>query len=922
MPNAPTHLRCESLENPIGLDVTVPRLSWRLNDDRRGAKQTAYQLLIARADAPSTALWDSGKVASDQTTQVEYAGPALTSRDRLVWRVKYWDQDGVESPFSPDATIEMGLLTRDDWKGTWIGSHEMGGPRTIPPCPYLRKTFDLSSKPVRARLYITALGLFEAELNGTPVGEDVFAPGRTEYGKRVPYHVYDVTDQLAAGANAIGVILGDGWYSGHVHSDPRMFYGDRPRLLAQLEVTFADGSTQTFASDASWKETTAGPIRSSDLLQGEDYDARMEIAGWSASGFDDSSWRAVKTFDFPDIALVGRRMPPVRRIEELKPSVAPWPTPNKRRWTFDFGQNLVGRVRIKLRNTKPGQIITIRHAEMLDKNGRLYTEALRSARATDYYTCKGAAEETYEPRFTFHGFRYIEVNGLKFGAPPDSDVVSAIVLHSDLDVTGTFECSSQMINQLQSNIVWSQKGNFLEIPTDCPQRDERLGWTGDAQVFIRTAAWNMDVSAFFTKWLTDMADAQFETGGIPSTVPFCVSIPSEGGPAWSDAAVICPWTIYQCYGDERILESAYPMMRKFVEFLKATSNGLIRADETKKWRGYGDWLSQNADTPKDLIGTAYFAHVCHLMSNIARVLTKRGRESFSVAAVAEERGPSPLIAKGDGAEKDSRPLYVRDAEGFAALRDEVKRAWRDKYVTPAGEIVGQTQTAYLLALAFDLIPEALRPKVFDALVRDITARGTHLSTGFVGTPLITKVLADGGRLDLAYALLNQTTFPGWLFPITHGATTMWERWDGWTPDKGFNDSGMNSYNHYAYGAVGEWMYATIAGIDLDPEAPGYAKIRIAPRPGGGMTSARGSLLTPHGRVETSWTLAGSKFTLDVTIPPNTTATIHLPTADAEQVREGGAPANQAKGLMRRATQGGAGFDAVAGRYRFECPITA
>ncbi len=883
MPNPPTHLRAEYLNNPIGLDVASPRFSWRLNDDRRGVKQTAYQLVVARAGAPTVPIWDSAKVTTNQSTQVGYRGPALSSRDRLVWRVKYWDQDGVESPFSTDATIEMGLLTRDDWKGTWIGSNDVGGPRSIPPCPHLRKPFELKAKPARARLYITALGLFEAELNGQPIGEDVFAPGRTEYAKRVPYHVYDVTNDLNAGANVIGVILGDGWYSGHVHSDPRMYYGDRPRLLAQLEVTYADGSTQTIVSDPSWKETTLGPIRSSDLLQGEDYDARMEIDGWSDAGFDDSTWRAVKTFEFPKIALVGRSMPPVRRIQALKPAVAPWPTPNKRRWTFDFGQNMVGRVRIKLRKTRPGQIITIRHAEMLDKAGRLYTEALRSARCTDYYTCKGADEEIYEPRFTFHGFRYIEVNGLKFGVPPDPDVVTGIVLHSDLENSGRFECSSPMINQLQSNILWSQKGNFLEIPTDCPQRDERLGWTGDAQVFIRTAAWNMDVSGFFTKWLQDMADAQFETGGIPSTVPYCVSISNEGGPAWSDAAVICPWTIYQCYGDTRILEGAYPMMQRFIDFLKNTSNQLIRADETQKWRGYGDWLSQNAETPKDLIGTAYFAHVCDLMSKIADVLKRND-----------------------------------DRDRYESLRDDVRDAWRNKYVTPAGEIVGQTQTAYLLALSFKLIPDALRPKVFDALVRDIQARGTHLSTGFVGTPLITKVLTEEGRLDLAYALLNQTTFPGWLFPITHGATTMWERWDGWTPDKGFNDSGMNSYNHYAYGAVGEWMYATIAGIDLDESEPGYAKIKIAPRPGGGLTFARGSLLTPHGMVETSWTLDGAKFKLSVTIPPNTTAFIRVPGTAIKQraidpdVKSSDRPASDLHA---------APFEVAAGRYVFESELS-
>ncbi len=461
----------------------------------------------------------------------------------------------------------------------------------------------------------------------------------------------------------------------------------------------------------------------------------------------------------------------------MKPIAPPTMSANKRRWLFDFGQNIVGRVRMKVRGSA-GQVIDLRYTEMLDKDGKPYTLALRSARATDHYTTKGGGEEIYEPRFTFHGFRYLELRD--YPGTPTVDDVTGIVMHSDMAATGSFECSDAMINKLQSNIVWSQRGNFLDIPTDCPQRDERLGWTGDAQVFIRTAAFNMDVANFFTKWLQDVADSQGEDGRIPSVVPHVESIYGEGGPAWADAAIICPWTIYRCYGDERILQTRYPMMRGFMDFLEEKSVNFIRADEHWKWKGYGDWLNIDAETPADLIGTAFYAHCARLMSEIARVVGKS-----------------------------------EDAEKYSSLFEKVRKAWRGRFIKADGALTVKTQTAFVLALHFDLLPEDIRGKTVEALVADIESRGMHLSTGFVGTPYLNHVLANAGRMDVAYALLNQRTFPSWLYPITQGATTMWERWDAWTHDKGFNDTGMNSFNHYAYGAIGDWMYSTIAGIDLD-----------------------------------------------------------------------------------------------------------
>jgi alpha-L-rhamnosidase len=540
--NAPMQLRCEYLTNPLGIDATRPRLSWQSDDPRRGAKQSTYHILVASSlDALSQDggdLWDSGHVASDQSIHIAYDGKSLASRQRCFWKVRTQDASHIQSPWSEAACFEMGLLDRVQWKAQWIGSHELGGPYTPAPSPYLRKTFSLDRPIKTARLYVTALGIYEFHVNGQLVSDGLFLPGRTEYFKRVQYQVFDLAPSLRSGDNAIGAILGDGWYCGHLHSDPRQYYGDRPRLLAQLMLDFADGASQTITTDASWKVTSNGPIRSSDILMGEDYDARLELPGWNTTSFDDSAWSTATIFPDPGIQLVATKSSPVRRTGEITPIAPPAISANKRRWIFDLGQNMVGYVRLKTPAPikKSGATIDLRHAEMLDKDGKPYTTALRTARATDHYTLKGTADESarevYEPKFTWHGFRYVEVRDVP--GQPEQGTVTGIVVHSDLPVTGHFECSDKLINQLQSNIVWSQKGNFLEIPTDCPQRDERLGWTGDAQVFIRTAAFNMNVATFFAKWLQIMADDQGtgseaegsanDDGKIPSVVPHCPTI--------------------------------------------------------------------------------------------------------------------------------------------------------------------------------------------------------------------------------------------------------------------------------------------------------------------------------------------------------------------------------------------------------------
>ena len=722
---------------------------------------------------------------------------------------------------------------------SWISSSLYGGARSSAPAPYFRKEFRLDRAFKSARLTATALGLYEVEINGGLVGDRVFAPGWTDYRVRVPVQTYDVTSLLREGNNAIGAILGDGWYCGHVAWLGRQVYGERPEFLAVLEVEFDHGTSLHVRSDESWK-TATGPILESDFLMGESYDARRELDGWSLPGFDDSGWDPVRTASGKNIILDPIIYPAVKRLGELEPTKL---VQN----VFDMGQNFSGRARFRVQAPR-GTTLTIRYAEILDANGRLYTENLRQARATDIYTCKGGGEEIWEPRFTFHGFRYIEVQGL----PKDGTVeVTGIVLHSDAPPTGSFSCSNPLLNQLQKNIVWGQKSNFLEIPTDCPQRDERLGWTGDAQVFIRTAAFNMDVRRFFHKWMQDARDSQAANGAIPSVFPAGDKFGSEdGGPAWADAMIICPWTIYLCYADKQILADHYDAMKRYVDYLRRhRSLNHIRSHPALPgdWQGYGDWLALDGSgkvdgaTPKDLIGTAFYAHDVRIMSRVAEIL-----------------GNS------------------EDAAVFKSLHQEIVQAFVHRFVTPEGLLASGTQTAYVLALHFDLLPAGLRAAAVQELVRDIEKREFHIATGFVGTPYILDVLSRHGCIDIAYRLLEQETFPSWLFPVRNGATTIWERWDGWTPKNGFQDKGMNSFNHYAYGAVGDWIYRTVAGLDLDPLEPGYKHIIFSPRPGGTITAAQASLVTPCGPVAISWKLQDGELTVDLQVPESATASFSPP----------------------------------------------
>jgi len=783
------------------------------------------------------------------------------------WKVSNTQQDGWPRPDFDD--------------GAWVNAKEIvpvGGKPwgkidesriILPPPPYLRKAFSVDKAIKRAVVYASALGLYELHINGERVGEDYFTPGWTDYTKRVYYQTYDVTSLLSKGDNAIGAILADGWYSGYLgFGRKREHYGSEPRLFVQLEIEYSDGSRETVVTDKSWK-ATYGPHFEADFLMGETYDARQEMSGWDAAGFDDSAWYAVAVTDKIDAQIQSYPGVTVQKIMQIKPIKVTEPA--KGTYVFDLGQNFAGWARLKAKG-QAGTKVVLRFAEILNPDGTIYTQNLRAARCTDTYILKGKGEEIWEPRFTYHGFRYVEVTG--YPGKPGSDAITGIVVHSDTPVVGSFECSNPMVNKLWRNIMWSQRSNYMEVPTDCPQRDERLGWTGDAQIFIRTATYNMDVAAFFTKWLVDLEDGQTKEGAFPDVAPHKVAMGS-GVPAWGDAGVICPWICYWVYGDKRVLEKHYESMQRWVAYLKKNSKDLLRPAY-----GYGDWVAVGSNTPKDVIATAYFAYSTRLVSKIAAVLGKS-----------------------------------EDARKYEKLFEQIKEAFNKAYVSDDGHIKGDTQTCYVLGLHFDLLRQDKREQATQYLVNAIKRKDWHLSTGFVGLGSLLPTLTETGNLDVAYRLLNNDTFPSWGYSIKHGATTIWERWDGWTEEKGFQDPGMNSFNHYAFGSVGEWLFGTAAGIDTD--GAGYKRIIIRPRPGGGLTYVKASYKSIHGKIVSDWKIEDGVFRLNVTIPANTTATVYVPADSAEQVTESGLPVMKAKQVrLLRMDDDTAVFAVGSGDYHF------
>lgn len=877
-------LKVENRYNPIGLDIKKPLFSWVLLSDERNIMQTAYEIEVKDGNS---VVWASSRVAAENSVHVPYDGMPLASGKKYTWRVRVWDSKGNRSAWSAPAWWQMALLDpSSEFMAQWITSG-LKSDSAFGVVPQFRKQFTVTKNIRSAVAYVTSRGLYEAHINGRRIGNAHLTPGWTSYQKRILYQTYDVTALLKKGMNAVGVLLGNGWYRGGLgFQEKTNVYGDKTALLFQLIVTYEDGSTESIVSDGSWK-VSESPVRRSEIYDGEIYDARLEMAGWSLADFDDHEWAHAVIIDLTRNNLFASIHELIEKHERIKPVKVLHTADGKT--VLDFGQNLVGWVSLKI-SGMPGDKITLRHSEILDKYGNPYFENLRNAAATDTYILSGQSEEFLEPHFTFHGFRYVLVDDWKRPVNPDN--FTAVVLHSAMKPTGSFECSDARINQLQKNIRWSQKGNFIDVPTDCPQRDERLGWTGDAQVFSRTAAFNFSVQNFFVKWLKDLAADQFENGAIPFIIPdiFRGSLSGKIGTAgWSDAGIIIPWNMYLVYGDKRLLEEQYPSMKAYIEYIKSQARDNL-------WNTgfqFADWLSYRVDesteptgmrsaiTDNYLVTQCFYAYSVSLM---ARIATLTGR--------------------------------TEEAAGYEKLLKDVKSAFRREYMTASGRLISDTQTAYVLALQFDMLPDSLRAQAVQRLVRNIRRYDYHLTTGFLGTPFLNHVLSQNGHTDVAYRLLLQDTYPSWLYPITMGATTIWERWDSQKPDSTFQDPDMTSFNHYAYGAIGDWMYRTIGGIDTYEDGVGYKHSKIKPEIGGNLSYAKATLETYYGKLSCEWKTEGEKVNIVVEIPVNTRATIFLPGSDEMAVKENGRSLRQA-GLQVVGKEGNYMIiETGSGRYNF------
>jgi alpha-L-rhamnosidase len=1047
------HLRCEYRKNPQGIDEAQPRLSWQLDaDEARGVRQSAYHVLVASSASLLKKgvgdLWDSGKVASDQSTQVAYAGKPLGSRQACFWSVRVTGADGQESAWSEPASWTMGLLQPSDWKGLWIGKDEvvqesflegcswigypegykdttakpglryyrrafelpagravrsaelllagdnlfscsvngehalqggsfraatqrtvtrflrpgrnviavqvnnlgenpnpagaigtltvqfesgeplviatdgqwrthnaeipqwhlpafddaawkpanvLGPPGMQPwgpvrgpedrtlPARMLRKAFAATKKVSRATVTFSGLGLSELYLNGEKVGDAVLSPGLTHYSSRALYVTYDVTDRIRRGANALGVWLGNGRFFAPRAAYPMttLSYG-YPKLLLQLEIDYADGTRETVVSDGSWRLTCGGPITANNEYDGESYDARRELPGWAAPGFDDAAWQPAQVVAAPGGALSAQMAEPIRVTGTLKPVALSEPKPGV--FVYDMGQNLVGWCRLTVKGPA-GAAVKLRHAETLLPDGTLYLDNIRSAKVTDAYTLKGRGREVYEPRFTYHGFRYVEVTG--FPGKPALDALEGRVVNDDVKSAGAFTCASPTINDIYCLSLWGTRGNYRSMPTDCPQRDERQGWLGDRSSESKGESYFFDVSALYTKWLRDMADAQKESGSIPDVCPPYWPLYNDSV-TWPGSAVIIPGALVDQYGDTRVVARHYPAMQKWIAHMSGyVTNGIIAKDS------YGDWCVPPEDpklihskdparkTAPALLATSYFYHCLTLMARYATLLDKPA-----------------------------------DAQRYLAQAESMKAAFNAAfYKADLGYYDNGTQTACVLPLAFGLVPPAERGRVFSHLVKKIEGetRG-HVGTGLVGGQWLNRVLTEGGRADLSYGFATHTDYPSWGYMVSKGATTVWELWNGDTADPA-----MNSGNHVMLiGDLIIWFYETLAGIAPDPAQPGFKHIVMRPTPVGDLLYAKASHRSPYGTIRSAWTRRNVAFEWQVEVPPNTTATLYVPASDPGRVTEGGQPLDRAAGVkLLRAEGGRVVLEVGSGEYRFK-----
>jgi len=762
------------------------------------------------------------------------------------------------------------------------------------PATLARKAFDVSGPVRRATAYVSALGIYELHLNGKRVGDQLLAPEWTSYRKRVSYQTYDVTGLLRQGGNVLSAMIGEGWYAGRLMVTGRFPYGSTTQFLLQLEIERADGSVQQIVTDDSWRTTTDGPIRAAGIYDGETYDARREPLGWDQPGYDDTAWNRAQPTGLGSRQLVWLRNEPIRVVRELTPVRLTEPSPGV--YVFDLDQNMVGWCRVHARGRK-GQTVTIRHAEMLNDDGTIYTANLRGAPQVDRYTPRVDGDFVFEPHFTYHGFRYVELTGV--AQPPTTDSLVGKVFHSSSPEVGRFECSDPSLNRLMENILWTERANLMSSPNDCPQRDERFGWMGDIQAFSQTAIFNMDLGAFLTQFAQDIRDDQADDGRFPDFAPH-PGDPNKafsGAPAWADAGVIIPWRVYENYADTRILADQFEAACRWVDYIHRNNPNLVWAKGRNN--DYNDWLNGNwikqtgwpkkgGSVPNEVFATAFFAHSTDLVSRMAEVL---GRNA--------------------------------DARRYRDLFNRIKDVFNERFVRPDGRIEGDTQGGYALALNFNLVPDDLRPKAARHLVENIRRYGNHLSTGIQTTHRAMFELARNHYTDIGWQLLTNRTFPSWLYMIDNGATTIWERWDGYVKGRGFQDPGMNSFNHWAFGAVGEWMWRNIAGLNPDDAQPGWKHFTIAPRPGGGVTWAKAQYQSIRGQIASDWKIEGDRLALRAQVPPNTTATVQLPTTQPDRVTESGRPIPAATRVKFLRVQGDVSiYEVSSGSYSFEAPGSA
>ena len=839
-------LRVENQTTPLGLGEFSPRFSWKVRESQNGFIQKSYRIQVSLDDSFVSPVWDSGDVATSESHLVPYAGPALAPRTRYLFRVMGSGVSGETSGWSETSWFET-AFEPGVWSARFISPEGADNGSSSRP-KAIRKTFTLPFVPTSARAYATALGLYELCVNGKKAGDAVLTPGWTVYQKRVAYQTYDVTNLLVEGANTVSALVAPGWYKGEITwFKKRNLYGNRLAFSAFIEAKGSSGESLVLSSDESW-EAADTALLYAEIYHGETYDARLEGT---------ERWTRAEPVPTPKIDIVAQDGPPVVKNETFRAKRISTPAGGE---ILDFGQNLTGWVKFAVKGKK-GQRIVISHAETLDAAGNFYTANMRGARNRIEYILKGKVEESFEPRFSFQGFRYIRVEGWRGKIDPDAFTATAI--HSRMRQTLDFECSHSGLNQLHHNILWGWKGNAVDIPTDCPQRDERLGWTGDAQVFVPTAARLCQVDHFFRKWLRDLRADQLPDGAVPHVIPDVLRILNmpdpiqkqyEASTGWADASVIVPWEVYVASGDVRLLEESWPSMKAWVDYIRVHARNGVLWDSGFH---FGDWVALDAKegsyfgaTPNDLTATAYYAYSAGIVSRVAGILGK----------------------------DDAR-------EEYSALHDSIVDAFQKEFITPRGRIAARTQTAQILSLVFGLVSGEHRARVSDDLAALINENGGHLTTGFLGTPRICEALSETGKIEAAYDLLLKEDFPSWLYQISRGATTVWEHWDGLKPDGTMWSTNMNSFNHYAYGAVGDWMYSVIGGISPDPDAPGYRHIVFKPRPGGGITRARERIETPYGPVSMEWAIEGKTMNLNFSVPPNADATLFAP--DGSESREYG-----------------------------------